>query len=289
MSGGRAAAAGGRRAHPGVVARRRRVARARGRQRRGIALIGLGALAALALLWWLANGPMLAVGDVTVRGYDRPDGDALVAAIDEAASGGTMVSPPVDEIRDAAAAFPWVASVSVQRDWPRGVAVEVTMARPAAVAAAAGGEPAVVAASGRVLGPVPEDAGLGWLRVPSPPPAAGYALPEADRAALDFLAAAPPEAARRVRRLGMDATGALSGRIDGGPALRLGRPEHLAAKARALGLVLAQVPAEDLAAATYIDLRVPQRPAIGGLAPLVSAEDEAAAATAATTAQESIE
>ena len=99
-----------------------------------------------------------------------------------------------------------------------------------------------------MLGPVPEDAGLGWLRLPSPPPAAGYALPEADRAALDFLAAAPPEAARRVRRLGMDATGALSGRIDGGPALRLGRPEHLAAKARALGLVLAQVPAEDLAA-----------------------------------------
>ena len=86
----------------------------------GIALIGLGALAALALLWWLANGPMLAVGDVTVRGYDRPDRDALVAAIDEAASDGTMVSPPVDEIRDAAAAFPWVASVSVQRDWPRG-------------------------------------------------------------------------------------------------------------------------------------------------------------------------
>ena len=289
MSGG-SAAAGGRRPHPAVVARRRRIARARGRHRRVTALIGVGALAALALLWWLAQGPLLAVGHVTVRGYDRPDRDALVAAVETAASGGTMVSPPVDEVRTAAAAFPWVASVSVQRDWPRGVTVDVATARPVAIAAAAaGGEAALVAETGRVLGPVPDDAGLGWLRVPAPPPQAGYALPDADRAALAFLAAAPPGASRRVRRLGMDATGALSGRIDGGPALRLGRPEHLAAKARALGLVLAQVPAQDLQAAAYIDLRVPKRPAIGGLAPLAPAQGEAAAATGATTGLESIE
>ncbi len=289
MSGGRAAAAGGRRPHPAVADRRRRIARARGRQRRALVLIGLAALAALALLWWLAQGPLLAVGHVSVRGYDGPDRDALVAAIDGAASDGTMVSPPVDEVRAAAAAFPWVASVSVQRDWPRGLTVDVSMAQPVAIAAAAGGEAAVVAESGRVLGPVPEDAGLGWLRVAAPPPAAGYALPDADRAALAFLAAAPPEAARRVRRLGMDATGALSGRIDGGPELRLGRPQHLAAKARALGLVLGKVPAQDIDSATYIDLRVPKRPAIGGLAPIAPAEEATAAETAAAPAEESIE
>jgi cell division protein FtsQ len=289
VSGGRAAAAGRRRPHRAVVARRRQIARARGRQRRGVVLIAVGLLAALGLLWWLAQGPLLAVGHVKVRGYDRPDRDALAAAIERAASGGTMVSPPVDEVRQAAAAYPWVAAVSVQRDWPRGVTVDVEMARPAAVAAAPGGEPAVVAESGRVLGPVPEDAGLGWLRVATPPPPAGYALPESDRAALAFLAAAPPEAARRVRRLGMDASGALSGRIDGGPAIRLGRPEHLAAKARALGLVLAQVPAEDLRSATYIDLRVPKRPAIGGLAPIAPPEATADAETAATTGGETIE
>ena len=288
MSGG-SAAAGGRRAHPAVVARRRRIARARGRQRRLTALVGLGALAALALLWWLAQGPLLAVEHVTVRGYDRPDRDALVAAIEKAASGGTMVSPPVDDVRAAAAAFPWVASVSVQRDWPRGVTVDVDTARAVAIAAAARGDAALVAESGRVLGPVPDDAGLGWLRVPAPPPLAGYALPDADRAALAFLAALPPQASRRVRRLGMDATGALSGRIDGGPSLRLGRPEHLAAKARALGLVLAQVPSEDVSSAAYIDLRVPKRPAIGGLAPLASAEGETATETGAATGLESIE
>jgi hypothetical protein len=113
---------------------------------------------------------------------------------------------------------------------------------------------------------------VGWLRLPRPPPEAGYALPEGDRAGLAFLAAAPPEAARRVRRLGLDSTGALTGRIDLGPDLRLGPPEDLAAKARALAAVLAQVPAEDLAVATYIDLRLPKRPAIGGLGPPAPAQ-----------------
>jgi cell division protein FtsQ len=273
VSGPGTAGAGRRpsRSHPAVVARRRRIARARGRERRALVLIGAGALAALALIWWLASGPLLAVGDVSVRGYDRGDRAALVAAIDEAASGGTVVSPPVDEIRRAAAAFPWVASVSVQRDWPRGLAVEVATARPVAAVSGPGAPAAVVSEEGRVLGPVPEGAGLGWVRLPAPPPPAGYALPEADRAALAFLAAAPPEAARRVRRLAVDSTGAMSGLIDGGPVLRLGRPDDLTAKARALALVLQQVPPEDLQAAAYIDLRIPRRPAIGGLAPPVPA------------------
>ena len=274
MSASRAAGAAGRRSHPAVAARRRRIARDRGRRRRSALLLGAGLLAALALMWWLAHGPLLAVGNVTLRGYDRQDRAALLQAIDSAAADGTVVSPPVDGIRSAAAAFPWVASVAVQRDWPRALAVEVTMARPVAVAAVAGAEPALVSESGRVLGPVPEGAGLGWLRATGPPPAAGYALPDADRAALSFLAAAPPEAARRVRQLGLDQAGTLAGRIDGGPALRLGRPEALAAKARALALVLSQVPAQELAAATYIDLRIPRRPAIGGLAPADPAAGE---------------
>jgi cell division protein FtsQ len=260
-----------------VAARRRRIARARGRQRRVLALIGAAAVAALVLLWWLANGPLLAVGHVSVRGYDRPDRAALVAAIEEAASGGTVVSPPADRLRRAAAAFPYVSEVSVQRDWPRGLTVDVTVAEPAAAVSGPGGAAAAVSEEGRVLGPVPEDAGLGWVRLPAPPPPAGYALPEPGRAALAFLAAAPPEAGRRVRRLAIDSTGSLSGLIDGGPVLRLGRPEDLTAKARALALVLSQVPAQDLEAATYIDLRIPRRPAIGGLAaPAEPAPDPAA-------------
>ena len=132
-----------------------------------------------------------------------------------------MASPPVDEIRSAAAAFPWVAAVSAAR---------LAAARhggrhhgpPRRRRRRAGGEAALVSEAGRVLGPVP-DRGL-RLRLPGAPPAAGYALGASDRAGPPSWR--PPRQRPRAgcARLAPDSTGALSARIDGGPVLRLGRP-----------------------------------------------------------------
>lgn len=58
----------------------------------------------------------------------------------------------------------------------------------------------------------------------------------------------------------------LAARLEGGPELRLGKAERLPAKATALGMVLAALSGDDRAAATYIDLSVPEHPAVGGLA-----------------------
>jgi cell division protein FtsQ len=247
-----------------VVERRRRIARARGRRRRTALLAVLGLAAGAALLWWLATGPLLAVSGVSVSGYDREDRPALEAALAEAASEGTVLRPPVTAMRLAAARFPWVASVSVERDWPRGVSVQVAEAEPVAVAAS--GEGAVlVSEAGRVLGPVSGRAGLGWLRLSQAPPAPGYALPDEGLAPLAFVAAAGPEVGRRVRALRVDERGLLTGRLADGPELRLGGPERLAAKATALGLVLARLTPEEERAAAYVELSVPERPAVGGL------------------------
>lgn len=264
MSGSRAVPRGGR-PHPAVIERRRQIARAKGRRRRAALIAALAAGAAAALLWWLWTGPLLAVSGVSLSGYDRPDAPALKAAISRAASTGTVLSPPVDRIRLAAASFPWVASVSVARDWPRGVSVQVTMARPAAVAAGVNGA-ALVSPAGRVLAPVAGHPALGWLTVPEAVPAPGYAIPDASRAALEFISAARPEVARRVRGLRIDRQGLLVGRLAGGPELRLGQPQRLAAKAASLGLLLAQLSPQDEQGATYIDLSVPERPALGGAA-----------------------
>jgi cell division protein FtsQ len=223
-----------------------------------------GLAAGVALLWWLATGPLLAVSGVSVGGYDREDRPALEAALAEAAEGGTVLRPPVTAMRLAAARFPWVASVSVERDWPRGVSVQVVQAEPVAVAAS-GRDAVLVSEAGRVLGPVTGTPGLGWLRLAQAPPAPGYALPEGARAALDFVAAVDPEVGRRVRALRVDERGLLTGRLDGGPQLRLGAPERLAAKATALGLVLARLTPEEERAASYVELSVPERPAVGGL------------------------
>jgi hypothetical protein len=244
--------------------RRRQVARARARRRRTALLVALGAAAGIAVLWWLLTGPVTAVQGVRVAGYDRDDRDDLAAALGAAASGGSMISPPVDDLRAAAARFPWVESISVRRDLPRMLAVVVEQAEPAAVAVPAAGAPVLVTASGRVLGPAAErNPGLGWLRLDAEPPAPGGTLPGESRAAAAFLAAAPPAAASRVRALRREEGGVLVAELRGGPELRLGRPERLEAKAVALGIVLDHLSEEEERAAAYLDLSAPERPALG--------------------------
>lgn len=252
----------GTRPHPAVVARRREVARARGRRRRLIALGGLGAVVMVVALAWLVTGPLLAVDGVSVTGYDRPDRAELIAALDDAAAGGTIARPADDAMRAAAAAFPWVESIVVARDWPRSLAVRVTPAEPVAVAAYQ--DQAIVAtASGRVLGVKDGVSGLGWIRLATPPPAAGETLPAPALAPLAFIAAADPETASRVRALQTTADGQVGGRLTSGPELRLGSTDRMAAKAAALGLMLANLSAEEEAGAAYIDLTVPENPALG--------------------------
>ena len=87
--------------------------------------------------------------------------------------------------------------------------------------------------------------------------------PTAPAPALALIASADPEVGSRIRALRLAADGTWTGRLTGGPDLRLGSGERMAAKAAALGLVLADLSAEDEQAAAYIDLSSPERPAVG--------------------------
>jgi hypothetical protein len=247
-----------------VVARRRQIARDEGRRRRSTLLSCLGLAAVAVLAYWLLTGPLLAIHGVTVRGYHRADRDDLVAALTRTAEDGTVLSLPVARLEAVAHQYPWVGGISVAREWPRGVAIDIFPATPAAVAATRQGA-VLVTAEGRVLGPVPKEAGLGWLRLSEkgPPPSPGEMLPDADRATLAFLAAADPDVARRVRELRVTRGGQMTGRLTGGPELHLGSTDRPAAKAIALGLLLAHLSPEDEQTAPYIDLSFPERPALG--------------------------
>jgi cell division septal protein FtsQ len=248
--------------HPALAQRRREIARARGRRRRSAALLAMGTAAVVLLVYWLATGPLLATSGVSVSGYDRPDRAELVAAVTRAAGEGTIIAPATGDVVAAAERFPWVASVSTARDWPRGMAVHVTQATPAAVASF-GGDAVLVSAQGRVLGPREGAAGVGWLRLEVAPPPAGAEVPDGARPALAFIASADPEVGARVRALRIGGDGTWVGRLTGGPELRLGSGERMAAKAAALALVLADLSAEDEESAAYIDLSSPERPAVG--------------------------
>lgn len=252
------------RAHPALAERRRAVARAEGRRRRSRVVTLLGAAAVLALAWWALTGPLVAVRGVNLVGYDRADRPELDLALRAAAESGSMLRVPVQALRGATQPFPWVGSVTVSRDWPAGVTVAVTPAEPVAALATPGGEAVLVSARGRVLGPAPTDHELAQVAIRAAPPAPGRPTPRAARGAVQLAAASPPEVRVRLREL-RAGEGVLVGRLTDGPRLRLGGPERMVAKALALEAVLNQLSPADERRAAYIDLSVPERPAVGGI------------------------
>lgn len=257
--------------HPALERRRRAVRRAARVDRGRVALVGLGCLACGIAGWWLATGPVLTVRSVSVSGYDRPDAAALGDAVDAAAGrGGSLISPPVGAIRRSAVRFPWVKDVVVHRSWPLGITVEVIPAEPLAVAVPRQGTPVLVSPAGLVMGPAGGTGGLARVRVPGTAPAVGAPVPAAARAPLTFAAALPAPIAGRLRNLRLE-RGRVVGALHAGPELRLGPPVRMRAKAAALQALLAGLPPEDLRAADYIELSVPEHIAVGGLEPVDAA------------------
>ncbi|HMM48909.1 MAG TPA: FtsQ-type POTRA domain-containing protein [Miltoncostaeaceae bacterium] len=251
--------------HPALRERRRRVRRAEGRRRRHRLLWALGTLGVVVLAVWALTGPLLAVHGVSVRGYDRADRDRVVAALTGAGESGGMLSPPRARMEQAVAGFPWVEGITVVRHWPRSLGVQVTQARPLAYARGTDGRVVVVSRTGRVLEDGDGKMPLGWLALSESAPAVGARLDAGQTAALGFLAALEPAQAAAIADLQVTQDGLLMARVVDGPQLRLGHPTRLAAKATAALLVLSALSADERARADYIDLSVPEHPAVGRL------------------------
>ena len=117
-----------RRQHPAVAERRRQVVRDRGRRRRsGAMLVVVTAAAVARASTGSLTGPLLAIQNVALTGYDRHDRTELARALQDAADQGTVLSPAGRRrCRPPPHRFPWVASISVARDWPRGLAIHVS-------------------------------------------------------------------------------------------------------------------------------------------------------------------
>lgn len=225
------------------------------------------AATAVAAGYWLLSGPVGAYSGVEVRGYDRQDLPELRRAVEGAVADGTILAVPEAEVREATADFAWVGDVVVRRAWPRGLIVDVIPARPAAVAVPRTGRPMLVAPSGAVMGPAPTAAQLPRVMVAGPALEAGAELPGGSRVVFAFARAVEPDVAARLRSMRVE-RGEIVGKLAVGPRLMVGRPERLTAKAAALSAVVHYLSPEDQRAATYIDLSVPERPAVGGASAL---------------------
>lgn len=222
-----------------------------------IAAIGAATVAALTGI--AVFTPISHPHDLQVSGVSGHSAERIRAALEEAGRRQSTLLVDRDELMAAVEPFPEVAAVKVDSHPPFRLDLAVVM-RPPVARLQIGGQSFVVAGDGTVLrragdASVPRiDASISGVRLSSGQVVGG-------RGALAVLAAAPEPLLAYGRTIRAGRTG-LELVMSRGPRLIFGNANAATSKWAAAAAVLAE---GDAAKATYIDLRVPARPAVGGL------------------------
>jgi cell division protein FtsQ len=226
-------------------------------------------VAGLAGGWmWLRDSQLVAVDEVVVTGASGPQAEQIRAALRAAAADMTTLHVRAGDLRAAVATYPIVRDLRVQRDLPHGLRITVLQHVPVAAVQAAGRR-MPVAADRTVLRGAAAD-GLPVV-VARTAPGDGRLDPRTARA-VALLAAAPAALRARVERVAAGSRG-WTANVRDGPMLVFGVAERLRAKWIAVARVLAD---RSSAGATYVDVRLPERPAAGGLVdPVAQAKADA--------------
>lgn len=222
-----------------------------------------GVLVAVLLVpgWFaLRDSGLVRVDDVSVDGVSGPQAQQIRQALEAAARRMTTLHVDEQALADAVASFPVVASVTAEAHPPRRLDIAVVL-HEAVAALAHGDERVAVAEDGSILeGTLTK--GLPLVPVAAPPGGRRLAEPEA-LSMVALLADAPDELRERITGVDIGARG-LVAEVADGPRLFFGPPFELPAKWAAATRVLADAAARG---AEYLDVRVPERPAAGGLEP----------------------
>lgn len=247
----------------------RSLARARARRSRlgGTALRRL-AVAGLVLavlgagFEWLRESSVVEVREVVVTGIASPQEAKVRAALRSAGTDMTTLHVREDQLRAAAAPYASIADLRVDAELPHKLLIEVVEHRPAAVVVA-GGQRMAASAGGLLLRGVRPEAGLPVVRTDRLPEGARLDGRFA-RSAVAALGGAPRELRDRLLRARSGPKG-LTLDLRDGPDLIFGSAARIRAKWAAATRVLADSGA---AGAVYLDLRIPERPAAGGVGPV---------------------
>jgi cell division protein FtsQ len=227
-------------------------------------------LVVLGGMWmWLRDSSLVAVREVTVTGVSGPDAGRVREALADAARDMTTLHVRKGELRTAVDPYPAVLDVQTDATFPHGLRIVVHERNPVGTVVA-GDQRVPVAADGTLMRTT-TSAGLPEISAKALP-GGSHASEPVVRRAIDVLAAAPPALRARVRRVYVGPRG-WTLPLRNGPTLYLGGSERLAAKWAATATVLADPTSNG---ATYLDVRLPERPAAGGLEPPPE-EDESSA------------
>ena len=239
-------------------------------RRRLLALLGVALLLSTGYQFWLRDSSLVSVEDVTVTGLTTKDAARVRAQLVSAAHTMTTLHVEKAELEQAIAAYPVVRSVEVEADFPHGLAIHVIEHRPAAVV---GGLP--VAGDGTILRGLPIEGRLPKIDVRDDLRGNRLTAPSALHTAR-VAGAAPAPLRGRLERIEIRGQDGIVVELRDGPELIFGDARRLRAKWLAATRILADA---DAKGATYIDVRLPGRPAAGGLpattlAPVAPAGEE---------------
>ena len=264
----------------GVRLVRTGIARVWQRRRLRIALLAL--LIAVPLLgcgWlWFRQSPFVAVQRVQISGVHGPEGAAVRSALTDAARGMSTLDVHSGALLAAVAPLRVVREVRALPRFPHGLRIEVVEQLPVA-ALLAGGVRTAVAADGVVLGPALLSSSLPTIPGSAELTAGGRVRGADVLGALTVLGAAPAPLARLAERAFMGPHG-LTVAMRNGLLVYFGDATRPHAKWLSLADVLAD---PGSAGASYVDVRLPSRPAAGfpaGVTPPSASAAESAAAAA---------
>ena len=207
---------------------------------------------------WLRDSGLVAVEQVSVTGLSGTEAPRVRAALEGAARDMTTLHVRPDQLKTAVEPYPSIMAVDAHADFPHRLRI-VVHEHVAVAALAAGSDRVPVAADGTLLRGS-STSGLPLVAVGAPPPGDTLSDKRPMRV-VALLAAAPPQLRAKVARVYAGPRG-LTAPLADGPVLYFGGADRLRAKWTAAARVLAD---RSAAGATYVDLRLPERPAAGGL------------------------
>jgi cell division protein FtsQ len=238
-------------------------------RRRLLALALVAVALGAAYTFWFRDSSFVRVQKVTITGLATADGARVRAKLTEAAHHMTTLHVNAGALRMAVADEPTVHSLAVEPDFPHGLRIVVVENRPVALLVG-GGRQVMVAPDGTVLDGVKASGSIPTIDVGGLP--SGARMPDGPaRERVAVAAAAPPQLLARIDTISVEHGRGVVASLKDGPVVIFGRAEALARKWTAAAAVLAQQSSEG---ATYIDVRMPDRPVAGGLDPLQDPQAE---------------
>lgn len=229
-------------------------------RRRVLALAALCLALATLYQFWFRDSGFVAVDEVSVTGLSTDEAPRIRAALTTAARSMSTLHLDPERLERAVAPFPVVRGLELEPDFPHGLRIRVLEHHPAAIAVTEGGR-VPVARDGTVLRAVPVEGKLPTIKAEGT--VRGERLEDAAALAAVRVAGSAPAALRgRLQRVVRRREEGLVVLLRDGPELIFGDATRIAAKWTAAARVLADKAA---AGASYIDLRLPGRPAAGGV------------------------